>query len=150
MKRFLLVLLTVLMLLTLSSCATGTDLKKRNRDGSPIWTTEIPSSNRYLYGVGKAKLLGESSSQAAADANARVDLARKIRVNLKDNLSTYYSESGATVTEAMEQVMVQTVDLAMNKVVVEQRWTAKDGTVWSLVSFRTKDLPSLYKDVSNQ
>lgn len=150
MKRFLLVLLMALMLFALCSCATGTDLTKKNRDGSPIWTTEIPSSNRYLYGVGKAKLLGESSSQVAADANARVDLAKKIRVNVKDNFSSYYSESGDNIAEAMEQVMVQTVDLAMNRIVVEQRWTAKDGTVWTLVSVRTKDLPALYKDAANK
>ncbi|MCQ2412001.1 MAG: LPP20 family lipoprotein [Sphaerochaetaceae bacterium] len=150
MKRFVLAFLAALMLLALVSCATGTDITQKNRDGSPIWTTEIPSSNRYLYGVGKAKLLGESSSQMAADANARLDLARQIRVNLKENLSSYYSESGASTMEAMEQVMVQTVDLAMNKVVVEQRWTAKDGTVWSLVSFKSKDLPALYKDAANK
>lgn len=149
MRKQVLVALAALMLLVLASCATGTDINAKNRDGSPVWTTEIPSSSRYLYGVGKAKLLGDSSSQMAADANARLDLARKIRVNLKENLSTYYSESDSSVIEAMEQVMVQTVDLAMNKVVVEQRWIDKDGTVWSLVSFRTKDLPDLYKDVAN-
>lgn len=147
MRRIILIALVIMIFLC--SCATGTDLSQKNSDGSPIWTTEIPKSPKYLYGVGKAKMLMDSNSQQAADAAARSDLALKINVNIKDALSMYSNEASSVVVSAYETLIVQSVNLTMKKVVVEQRWTADDGTVWSLVSFRVKDLPELYEDAAN-
>lgn len=149
MKRTVLIILGALLLISLCSCVTGTDITKKNKDGSPIWTKEIPTSNRLLYGVGKAKLMIDSNSQQAADAAARADLALKINVNIKDALSSYSNEASSVVTSAYETLLVQSVNLTMKKVVVEQRWTEDDGTVWSLVSFRIRDLPGLYADAAN-
>lgn len=148
MRRFAFVLLIVSVLMV-CSCATGTDINKKNRDGSPIWTTEIPKSSRLIYGVGSAKLLVPTNSQQAADATARADLALKIRANLDGSMAVYSSEASEAVSSAYQSVIVQSVNLTMNRVEVEQRWTAKDGTVWSLVSFRIKDLPELYADSAN-
>ena len=144
-----LILISLVIVILVCSCATGTDITEKNADGSPIWTTEIPKSIKYLYGVGRAKLLMESNSQQAADAQARSDLALKIRVNMKDALAMYSDEASNVVVSAFETLIVQSVNLTMNKVVVEQRWTAPDGTVWSLVSFRVKDLPDFYADAAN-
>lgn len=149
MKRITFAIIICLVFMLLCSCATGTDINAKNKDGSPIWTTEIPKSNRYLYGVGRAKLTIDSNSEQAADATARADLAKKISVNVKDALAMYSNEASATVVSAYETIIVESVNLTMKKVVVEQRWTAKDGTVWSLVSFRVKDLPDLYADSAN-
>lgn len=148
MKKYIL-LTVVLFVLVLCSCATQTDITKRNADGSPVWTTEIPKSSRYFYGVGKAKLLVEANSQQAADAAARNDLALQISVRIRDSLAMYSNEASSSVTEAYETIILQSVNLTMKKVVVEQRWTAADGTVWSLVSFRAKNLPKLYSDAAN-
>ena len=94
-------------------------------------------------------MLMDSNSQQAADAAARSDLALKINVNIKDALSMYSNEASSVVVSAYETLIVQSVNLTMKKVVVEQRWVADDGTVWSLVSFRVKDLPELYADAAN-
>ena len=149
MRKCPVALLACFVLALLCSCATGTDITRKNEDGSPIWTTEIPTSNRVLYGVGKAKLMIDSNSQQAADAAARTDLAYKISVNIRDALAMYSNEASEVVVSAFENLTVQSVNLTMKKVVVEQRWTADDGTVWSLVSFRIKDLPALYADAAN-
>ena len=149
MRKCPVALLACIVLALLCSCATGTDITRKNEDGSPIWTTEIPTSNRVLYGVGKAKLMIDSNSQQAADAAARTDLAYKISVNIRNALAMYTNEASEVVVSAFENLTVQSVNLTMKKVVVEQRWTADDGTVWSLVSFRIKDLPDLYADAAN-
>lgn len=149
MRKCPVALLACFVLALLCSCATGTDITRKNEDGSPIWTTEIPTSNRVLYGVGKAKLMIDSNSQQAADAAARTDLAYKISVNIRNALAMYTNEASEVVVSAFENLTVQSVNLTMKKVVVEQRWTADDGTVWSLVSFRIKDLPALYADAAN-
>lgn len=149
MRKGLSIIVAILSLSLLCCCVTGTDISKKNKDGSPIWTSEIPSSNKYLYGVGKAKLTIDSNSQQAADAAARADLALKINVNIKDALSLYINEASDVVVSAYETLILQSVNLTLKKVVVEQRWTASDGTVWSLVSFRVRDLPDLYADAAN-
>lgn len=149
MKKINFALIVLLIALFFTSCATGTDITKKNSDGSPVWTTEIPKSSKYLYGVGKAKLLIDSNSQAAADASARSDLALKINVNIKDALASYSNEASNAVVSAYETLLVQSVNLTMKKVVVENRWTSPDGAVWSLVSLKVKDLPSLYEDAAN-
>lgn len=148
-KKANIIFIFLLLMILVCSCATGTDITKKNADGSPIWTTEIPKSSKYLYGVGKAKMLMSSNSQQAADAAARSDLALKINVNMKDALSMYTNEASSAVVSAYETLILQSVNLTMKNVVVEDRWTDDEGTVWSLVSFKVKDLPSLYKDAAN-
>lgn len=147
MRKLLLLALAIVVLVC--SCATGIDISKKNSDGSPIWTKEIPKSSKQLYGVGKAKMLMESNSQQAADAAARNDLALKINVNIKDALAVYSNDASSVVTSAYETIILQSVNLTMKNVAVEQRWTADDGTVWSLVSFKIRDLPDLYADAAN-
>lgn len=144
-----LIIMVVISILLMVSCATGTDITKKNRDGSPIWTTVIPKSNRYLYGVGKANLGVSSISENAADASARNDLAKSISVNLQDATSVYTAASSGALAEAYESIIMETVNVTMKGVVVEQRWTAPDGTAWTLVSFKTKNLPKLYEDSAN-
>lgn len=146
---FLFLATILLVCALLCSCTTGTDISKKNSDGSPIWIAEVPKSSEYLYGVGKAKLTIDSNSQQAADAAARSDLALKINVSIDNALAIYSNETSATVVSAYEALIMQSVNLAMRKVVVEERWTAKDGTVWSLVSFRVKNLPEIYADAAN-
>lgn len=149
MKKTIFFVFLVLILAIISSCMTGTDITKKNKDGSPIWTTEIPKSSVVLYGVGKAKLLMDSNSQLAADAAARNDLALKINANVKEALTIYSNEASSVVVSAYETIIMQSVNLTMKNIMVEQRWTAPDGTVWSLVSFKIKNLPELYKDAAN-
>jgi len=122
---------------------------KTNNDGSPAWTSKIPTSSKMLYGVGKAKLMTSSNSQQAADAMARSDLALKISTNLNSALTVYSNEASTVVITAYETIIKQSVNLTMKKVVVEQRWVENDGTVWTLVSFKIKDLPALYEDAAN-
>lgn len=143
MKRLPFLLILIISAL-LCSCATS-----RTEEEIPAWVNEIPASDSVLYGIGKAKLLIDSNSQQAADASARSDLALKINVNIKDALAVYSNEASSVVTSAFETIILQSVNLTMKSVVVEQHWSAADGTVWSLVSFPVSDLPALYADAAN-
>lgn len=141
--------LTIGLLVLALLCSCATNINKVNADGSPIWTTVIPESNKVIYGVGKAKLSTESNSQMSADANARADLARKIDVSIKESITNYTNDAAGVVKNAYEQLLIEVVSVTMKGVTVEQRWTSPDGTVWSLVSFPVKKLPSLYADSAN-
>lgn len=146
MKHIAVVLLIVL----LFSCATETDITKKNEDGSPVWTTEVPQSSKYIYGVGSAKLSNPQNSRTASDANARADLSRKLQVMMNDAVSTYSNDTEGSVLDAYEQITVQTVSISIRGIKTEQSWTAPDGRVWTIVSVRVKDLDETYELEANQ
>ena len=147
--KFRQVVFLLVLVLLLVSCATGTNINEKNNDGSPIWTTEIPKSNKLLYGVGKAKLSTDKNSQDASYSLAVSDLAKQISVRI-DEATTYYSnDTNKLATAAYETIKVTSVSLSVNGVVTEARWTAEDGTVWTLVSIKVKNLPKIYEDASN-
>lgn len=149
MKGIKTAVIIMLMAFLAISCTTGTDITKKNNDGSPIWTTEIPQSNRLIYGVGSAKFSTDANSRDASYSNAVADLARKISVRIKDASASYVSDTSEKVSEAYENIRVMTVNITMKGVKAVERWKAEDGTVWTLVSFAVKDLPELYADAAN-
>ena len=145
-KVFSLMLLTALML---ASCATGTDITQKNNDGSPIWTTVIPESNKLLYGVGSAKFSTEKNSRDASYSAAVADLARKVSVRIQDASSAYSSDADSELLTAYENVRTLTVNVTLKGVKTVDRWKAEDGTVWTLVSLEAKRLPGIYSDAAN-
>ena len=145
-KVFSLMLLAALML---ASCATGTDITQKNNDGSPIWTTVIPESNKLLYGVGSAKFSTEKNSRDASYSAAVADLARKVSVRIQDASSAYSSDADSELLTAYENVRTLTVNVTLKGVKTVDRWKAEDGTVWTLVSLEAKRLPEIYSDAAN-
>lgn len=125
------IILAFLIVAVLISCATtDTDITKLNRDGSPVWTTEIPKSKKFIYGVGSAKLADITNSQKLADSLARADIARQLETDIKD-ATTVYSNDDAS---SFETVTMQYTDLTVSDSEIIQRWTSKDGRVWSLAA----------------
>lgn len=130
------------------SCATGTDITRKNEDGSPVWTTEIPESNKLLYGVGKARLSNTANSQDASYATAASDLAKKITVRIDEATTVYSKDAETSAKNAYESIKIASVSLTLKGVVTEDRWMEEDGTVWTLVSVKVKNLPEMYEDSS--
>ena len=149
MQKIKMVSLMLLTALMLASCATGTDITQKNNDGSPIWTTVIPESNKLLYGVGSAKFSTEKNSRDASYSAAVADLARKVSVRIQDASSAYSSDAGGELLTAYENVRTLTVNVTLKGVKTVDRWKAEDGTVWTLVSLEAKRLPEIYSDAAN-
>lgn len=122
MKRKMALIALLVLVGLLASC--GTNLNKKNVDGSPIWTTIIPSSSRQIYGVGKAKLTLDANSEQAADTVARSNLSKKIESTMKEFNTQYTMDTEGKTAQAYEQLIVETVNLTLRKVTVEQRWRA--------------------------
>lgn len=148
MKKIL-YFITLSFAILIMSCATGTDISRTNKDGSPIWVSEIPTSNRLIYGIGKAKYSSNANSQDASYANACSDLAKKVNMKIDSATAVYSNEASDLTKDSYENIKVLTVSLTMKGVVTEDRWTEEDGTVWTLVSYKIKDLPKLYSDAAN-
>ena len=149
MQKIKMVSLMLLTALMLASCATGTDITQKNNDGSPIWTTVIPESNKLLYGVGSAKFSTEKNSRDASYSAAVADLARKVSVRIQDASSAYSSDADSELLTAYENVRTLTVNVTLKGVKTVDRWKTEDGTVWTLVSLEAKRLPEIYSDAAN-
>lgn len=149
MKIKSIALLMVFVLLLSVSCATVTNINEKNDDGSPIWTKEIPVSNKLVYGVGSARLSTEQNSRDASYANAASSLARQISLIVDEATVVYSSESTGTTKDAYESIKQTAVSFTLKGVKTEARWTAEDGTVWTLLSVKIKDLPDMYNDAAN-
>jgi len=127
------ILICVILSILIVSCATkNTDITKTNKDGSPIWTSEIPQSSKFYYGVGSSKLTSQEMSQKAADSIARADIAKQVASTIKDATAIYSN----TELSAFETVTVDTTNTTLNNIQITQRWTDSDGRVWSLASLK--------------
>lgn len=148
MRKAIYAVLALYILFTVSGCASvkNTDINAVNRDGSPVWTTTEPYSSKVLYGVGKAKLTTDYNSKSAAEAIARASLASKIQSTVKEYVTYYSNDSEGESATAYEQLIMNIVNVAVPNIKTEQYWTAKDGTVWVLVSYPRKDLDEISLD----
>lgn len=147
-KKLLVLLCSVALLLVLASCATT---PKANADGSPYWTTSTPKSTRTLhYEVGSAKQSTPQLSLLRAESGAKDAIGRWASTAVDNALVTFVEEAGETLRnkqmlEVLQNLSVQTVNIALRGVSVVERYTAPDGTVWVLASYPVKNLKEAYK-----
>jgi hypothetical protein len=141
------VILIVLALLVFSSCATT------NKDGSPKWTTNVPTHWRTYYAVGYGKLTNIQNSKMRAEAAAIDDVARWASVTVKGALTNYFQDSESltnTNLDLMESISKQIVDISLREIRVDKMWVDPNQGVWVLVSFPVKNLKAAYKQQSEK
>lgn len=147
MKKLSIITVIILVLVSLMSCATT----KPNADGSPYWTTSTPKSTRTLhYEVGSAKQSTAQLSLLRAESAAKDAIGRWASTNVESAIVTFIEEAGETLRnqqslEVLQNLSVQTVNIALKGVSVVERYTAPDGTVWVLSSYPVKNLKDAYK-----
>ncbi len=136
------------LVLILVGCAST---PKPNADGSPYWTTSTPRNTRTLhYEVGSAKQSTPQLSLLRAESSAKDAIGRWASTTVDNALVTFVEEAGETLRnqqslEVLQNMSVQTVNIALRGVSVAERYTAPDGTVWVLSSYPVKNLKDAYK-----
>lgn len=146
-QRRNIVVLMLVVLALMAGCSTT------NPDGSPKWTTDVPSHWRTYYAVGYGKLSNVQNSRLRAEAAAADAVARWAGVTVQGALTNYFKDSGSSgeqSLEMMESISRQIVDISLRGIGVEESWTAPDGGVWVLVSFPVKNLKDAYKAQSEK
>jgi hypothetical protein len=87
-KRALFYTLVLLGILALfMGCATT------NADGSPKWTTKVPSNWRTYYATGYGKLSNVQNSRMRAEALATDAVARWASVTVQASLTNYFEDT---------------------------------------------------------
>jgi hypothetical protein len=147
-KRALFYTLVLLGILALfMGCATT------NADGSPKWTTKVPSNWRTYYATGYGKLSNVQNSRMRAEALATDAVARWASVTVQASLTNYFEDTTALENQdldRMESISRQIVDISLRGIEVEKVWVAPDQGVWVLVSFPIKNLKVAYKEQSER
>ena len=134
--------------LLLSGCASTS---KTNPDGSPSWTTTTPKSTKTLhYEVASAKQSTPQLSALRAESSVKDSIGRWASTTVDTSLVTFIEEAGEVLKtqqmlEVLQNLSVQTVNIALRGVSIEKRYTAPDGTVWVLASYPVKNLKDAYK-----
>jgi len=147
-KKLMIIISSIVILMMFSSCATST---KPNADGSPYWTTSTPKNTRTLhYEVGSAKQSTPQLSLLRAESSAKDAIGRWASTTVDNAVVTFVEEAGESLREqqtleVLQNLSVQTVNIALRGVTVEERYTAPDGTVWVLSSYPVKNLKDAYK-----
>lgn len=147
-KKLLVLACSVALLLALVGCATTS---KPNSDGSPYWTTSTPKSTRTLhYDVGSAKQSNFQLSMMRAESAAKDSIGRWASTTVDNALVTFVEEAGELLgdqqtLEVLQNLSLQTVNIALRGVSVVERYTAPDGTVWVLSSYPVKNLKDAYQ-----
>lgn len=145
-RLYILGLLLILVLVG-AGCASP---PKFNADGSPAWTTSVPKDSRTLhYAVGSAKQSTPHLSQLRAEAAAKDSVGRWASTVVDTSLVTYIEEAGEYLKdkqtlEALQNLSVQTVSIALREVSVVERYVGADGTVWVLCSYPKQNLKQAY------
>lgn len=152
-KNIVIIISTLLILMVGVGCATST---KPNADGSPYWTTSTPKHTRSLhYAVGSAKQSTPQLSLLRAESAAKDAIGRWASTTVDNAVVTFVEEAGETLRnqqslEVLQNLSIQTVNIALRGVMVEERYTAPDGTVWVLSSYPVKNLKDAYKQQTRE
>ncbi|AEV28673.1 hypothetical protein SpiGrapes_0846 [Sphaerochaeta pleomorpha str. Grapes] len=149
MKRnSILSIICMFALVMLFGCATTA---KTNPDGSPYWTTMTPNATKSLhYEVGMAKQSTPQLSLLRAESAAKDAIGRWASTTVDNSLVTFVEEAGETlktqqVLSVLQNLSVQTVNIALRGVSTVERYTSPEGTVWVLCSYPIKNLKDAYK-----
>jgi hypothetical protein len=134
MRVFKYVVFLALISFVMLSCATGPNLKDL-----PEWVLQPPSAEDAIYGVGQAKMSSLSMSQTMATSRARDDIARQVKITVKNAITDYAQEAGEgdnkQTIEFVEIVSRQLVDVELQGLKTKEYSYAKDGTVYALVEY---------------
>jgi LPP20 lipoprotein len=129
--RFSPAILTVLIILTLSSCMSSSD---SSNEGEPDWISSPPSEEGYYYGMGGSDTGDEAEDREIAITRAQSNLAASISVSIISELelSNKVSADGRS-TETLESRINQSVSQSLVNLETVDNWSHPDRGYWVLL-----------------
>jgi len=106
-------------------------------DGVPTWVYEGKKDNSGIYAVGAGKLSNDITSQKMAKAQARLELAQEVQVQVKGVTQTFVDDQGADgdrqYLAALTENALLTTEAILNGSEQADMYKAKDGTIYVLM-----------------
>lgn len=139
MKKILTAMLgaaCVFMFLSCGSKPTSAAVQAE-QDGVPAWVYEGRKDSSGIYAVGAGKLSNDITSQKMAKAQARLELANEVQVQVKGVTQTYVDDQGADgdrqYLAALTENALLTTEAILNGSEQADMFRAKDGTIYVLM-----------------
>ncbi|MDR2783586.1 MAG: LPP20 family lipoprotein [Treponema sp.] len=146
MKKCVYVLLTAVIALSfsLAGCSsTPSGPSKQATKVYPGFVTSPPSAEGVVYGVGASKNDDPARALEQAKHRARVDLANKLKAQVKSMITDYTREAGTdedvttlTFYESISQSLTNTTLSGVEDAGMDR---TDDGTTWALVKISKSD-----------
>lgn len=139
MKKILTAALSILAVLTLFSCgskptAAATQAEK---EGIPTWVYEGKKDSTGIYAVGAGRLSNDINSQKMAKAQARLELAQAVEVQVKGITQTLIDDQGADddrqALAALTENAALTTEAILNGSEQVDMFKANDKTIYVLM-----------------
>ena len=144
-KILSIVLILFGLIILISSCATQKN--KIVEKDIPDWYLNPPKVEDAIYGVGSAKMSTLQLSRTFAISRARDDIARQVKSIVKSVIIDYAQEAGAGKNDQTlnfaENISKQIADVSLENTRVIKVEVGKDGTVYALVEYQTKQFQEL-------
>jgi uncharacterized protein YcfL len=109
---------------------------------TPKWINDFPPED-VIWGIGTAKQSSPQLSMTAAEARARVAIARQMSTKVQAMFTDYNLDAGNVNNQAntslQEDVSRQITNMDVSGARPIERWEAPDGTWWFLVEYRKSD-----------
>ncbi len=160
MKKIIAVLAATASLFMLASCGstkkveTSEPAVKADRGGVPAWVFEGKKDSTGLYAVGAGKMSNLQNSLKLARAEARVELARELKVEVQSVLQTYVDDTGSDTARqnlsGMQDSALLKTDAMLQGSQQVDYYQDKDDTVYVLMYLPYEaTLPVLNETVAN-
>ncbi len=139
MKKILMATLSVFALFAFFSCgskptAAATQAEK---EGIPTWVYEGKKDSTGIYAVGAGKLSNDINSQKMAKAQARLELAQSVEVQVKGITQTLIDDQGADddrqALAALSENAALTTEAILNGSEQVDMFKANDKTIYVLM-----------------
>ena len=146
MRKAYLVLLVILLALAIFGCKSAGQKRMENDPNVASFVADPPTDKNYIFGVGGSKLTNNTRAVQASDAQARTDIATKLKTEVQAMIIDYFRSAGTENNQASlnfyESISRQLTDAYLTGVDVVKREKTKDGTYWTLMRISKTDAAS--------
>jgi len=133
MKRFSLIIIAVLAVVLVMSCASG------KVGGLPDFVMNPPVATDVIYGVGYGKQSTFALSRTVAQTNARADIARQVETTIQSAVTSYAQEAGVEgdtqTIQFLETVTKEITDQTLSGATPVRMEQDNEGGVWVLMQY---------------
>ena len=152
MKKGIILLLIIVLAIFAFGCKSAGEKRIEKDPNIASFVANPPIDEKYIYGIGSAKLASTSESLSTSDARARTDIALKLDVEVKAMINDYQRTSGTVTNQAAGLEFVENVSQQLTKanlrgVEVVKREQTADGAYWALARLSKADAAKAAADV---
>ena len=152
MKKAFIAVLVVLLAIFAFGCKSTGEKRMAEDPNIPSFVSNPPTDDKFIFGVGSAKMTSTSLALQAADARARTDISNKLNTEVQAMIIDYSRTAGTETNQTTaltfyESISRQLTEAKLRNVEVVKREQTADGSYWTLARISKEDAAQVAADV---